>query len=55
MNTLPSRPTWIEIDAAALRDNAAHLRRIIGPHVMLMAVVKANAYGHDAALVAPLV
>ena len=55
MNPLANRPTWIEIDTAALRANAAQLRRIIGPDVMLMAVVKANAYGHDAALVAPAV
>ena len=55
MNPRANRPTWIEIDTAALRANAAQLRRIIGPDVMLMAVVKANAYGHDAALVAPAV
>lgn len=55
MKAMPNRPTWIEIDAAALRNNAHRLRDIIGPDVKLMAVVKANAYGHGAAHVAPLV
>jgi len=44
---------WAEIDVGALRHNAALLRRRLGP-ARLMAVVKANAYGHDAALIAPL-
>jgi alanine racemase len=55
MNSQANRPTWIEIDAAALRSNIAQLRRIIAPDVMLMAVVKANAYGHGAADVAPII
>lgn len=38
--------TWIEVSRAALRHNAAVLRSVIGPKVRLMAVVKANAYGH---------
>ena len=49
---LPPR-LWAEIDGAALASNIALLRRRFGPaHVM--AVVKANAYGHDASLIAPL-
>ena len=49
---LPPR-LWAEIDAGALADNVALLRRQFNP-VRLMAVVKANAYGHETALVAPL-
>ena len=38
--------TWIEIDVRALRHNVAEFRKLIGPKVSLMAVVKSNAYGH---------
>ena len=44
---------WAEIDAGALAHNVALLRRRFGP-ARLMAVVKANAYGHDTSLIAPL-
>jgi alanine racemase len=43
-----SRPTWIEVDRLALANNAHQIRRRIGPDCLLMAVVKANAYGHGA-------
>ncbi len=49
---LPPR-LWAEIDGAALAYNIALLLRRFGP-ARVMAVVKANAYGHDAALIAPL-
>ena len=44
------RPTWAEIDVAALVGNLRLLRKRVGPRVKLMFVVKANAYGHDAVL-----
>lgn len=44
----PSRPTWIEVDKLAIAHNVQRLKAIVGPHVALMAVVKANAYGHGA-------
>ncbi|MEP6822966.1 MAG: alanine racemase [Chthoniobacterales bacterium] len=37
---------WAEIDLAALRHNARVARRRAGPKAALLAVVKANAYGH---------
>ena len=37
---------WIEVDEGAITHNTRLLRRRIGPHVKLMAVVKANGYGH---------
>ena len=40
------RPVWAEIDRAALRHNMREIRRVIGPVVQQMAVVKAEAYGH---------
>lgn len=51
----PLRPTWLEIDLAALAGNVREIRRCIGPHRLLYAVVKANAYGHGAELIAPAV
>jgi alanine racemase len=42
------RPTWLEIDRAALANNVRLIRQRIGPQRQLLAVVKANAYGHGA-------
>src|ERR1035437_1366804 len=42
---------WVEVDLDALRHNVAAIRRRIGPTVKLMAVVKADAYGHGLAQV----
>ena len=38
--------SWTEISERALRHNLGVLRRLAGPERALMAVVKANAYGH---------
>jgi alanine racemase len=46
---------WVEIDIAALGHNVKQLRRILAPTTALMAVVKADAYGHGATLVAQTV
>ncbi len=45
------RPTRAEIDLAALRQNVAEIHRL-APRVEMLAVVKANAYGHGAVPVA---
>ena len=37
---------WAEIDLAALRHNVSLIRRTVGPRTRMMAVVKADAYGH---------
>jgi len=37
---------WAEIDRSALRHNVAFVREKFGPRIELLAVVKANAYGH---------
>ncbi len=42
---------WVEVDLDAVRHNVAAIRRRIGPKVKLMAVVKADAYGHGLAQV----
>jgi alanine racemase len=46
--TTGHRPTWAEIDLDALAANFQIVRRRVGPGVKVMAVVKANAYGHGA-------
>ena len=43
---------WVEIDIAALAHNVRQLKRILSPQTALMAVVKADAYGHGAVTVA---
>lgn len=43
---------WAEIDLSAIRHNAAVARERIGSDVTLLAVVKANGYGHGLARVA---
>ncbi|NUN70525.1 MAG: alanine racemase [Bacteroidetes bacterium] len=46
------RPTHAEIDLRAIDANLRNIRRHIGRHPLIMAVVKANAYGHGAVPVA---
>ena len=46
--------SWIEIERARLLANVQRFRERVSSETRLMAVVKANAYGHDARLVAPL-
>ena len=43
---------WVEIDLAALAHNVQTLKAFIAPQTKLMAVVKADAYGHGAITVA---
>ncbi|MCL5960336.1 MAG: alanine racemase, partial [Chloroflexi bacterium] len=45
------RPTWAEIDLDAVAHNVRELKQLIGS-TELLAVVKANAYGHGAVMVA---
>ena len=42
------RPTWTEIDLESLAANFHIVKNRVGPDVNVMAVVKANAYGHGA-------
>ncbi|MBS3943837.1 MAG: alanine racemase [Dethiobacter sp.] len=49
MNGLePARPTWAEIDLNCIAHNVAQFRRHLGLQTQIMAVVKADAYGHGA-------
>lgn len=49
------RPVWVEVDLEAIRHNLTEIRRQVGPTVEIMAVVKAEAYGHGASKIAKTV
>jgi len=40
------RPTWAEVDLGAIRYNYNRIKDAVGKNINIMAVVKANAYGH---------
>jgi alanine racemase len=55
MTTPPlSRPTRVEVDCNALRFNLSQVRLAVGRDCEILAVVKADAYGHGASTVAPV-
>ncbi|MEO7804712.1 MAG: alanine racemase [Actinomycetota bacterium] len=43
---------WVEVDLAKVRSNVANLKALLNPQTRLLAVVKANGYGHGDAAVA---
>ena len=45
---MPVALTYAEIDLGAIAHNVRILKQHVGPGVHVMAVVKANAYGHGA-------
>lgn len=49
----PRRDAWVEINLGAIEENAKAIRRFIPRSVDLMAIVKADAYGHGAAMILP--
>jgi len=48
----PRQRAWLEVSASAIETNARALKRHLGPSCDLMAVVKADGYGHGAETVA---
>ena len=50
--TNPLRPTWLEIDTGIIAENVRRMCESTAECVRLMAVVKADAYGHGAVAVA---
>ena len=52
MEEMADRPTRVYVDLNAISHNVREIRRKVGPGVEIMAVVKADAYGHGAAQVA---
>jgi alanine racemase len=50
---MQTRPCWVEINTRALEDNFRLLSALAAPHAELLAIVKANAYGHGLSACAP--
>ncbi|HHW07319.1 MAG TPA: alanine racemase [Clostridia bacterium] len=46
------RPVWVEVNLAAIEHNFNLVRKLVKPDTKIMAVIKANAYGHGAVEVA---
>ena len=46
--------SWVEIDSARLESNIDAFRNATPPGTLIMAVVKANAYGHGLEVTAPI-
>ena len=49
------RPCWVEISTRSLEDNYRFLESLTAADADLLAVVKADGYGHSLALCAPAV
>ena len=41
---------WVQVHLARLKENTQRIRRVLAPYTELMAVVKADAYGHGSLL-----
>jgi len=48
----PCQRAWLEVDSKAIENNARALKQFVGKNCLLMAVVKADGYGHGAETVA---
>jgi len=48
LESVRSEVAWAQVDLDAIAHNTRELKKLIGNRVQLMAVVKANAYGHGA-------
>jgi alanine racemase len=50
---MPTRPCWVEIHTRFLEENYRFLVALVAPDAELLAIVKADAYGHSLSLCAP--
>lgn len=48
----PGRPTWVDVDLEAVAGNVRRIVVLVGPQVDVLAVLKADGYGHGALKVA---
>ena len=42
----PDPPAWLEVSLSAIANNISAVRHFVSPTTQVMAIVKANAYGH---------
>lgn len=47
------RDAWVEVNLESLAQNVKAIKSLVKPNVKLLAVVKADAYGHGAVMTAP--
>ncbi len=47
------RDAWVEVNIANVEHNIAELKKFIAPKTKILAVIKADAYGHGALMLAP--
>jgi alanine racemase len=52
MEKVSYRDTWTEISLDNIKDNVSQFRHFVHPHTKIMAVVKADGYGHGAVEIA---
>tara|TARA_Y100001968_G_scaffold281018_1_gene278007 strand:+ start:151 stop:1359 length:1209 start_codon:yes stop_codon:yes gene_type:complete len=52
INPDPCSRAWVEVDSKAIENNSRILKNFVGENCLLMAVVKADGYGHGAETVA---
>ena len=52
INPDPRSRAWVEVDSKVIENNSRVLKNFIGKDCLLMAVVKADGYGHGAETVA---
>src|ERR1700728_3810274 len=50
---MPNRPCWVEISTRSLEENFRFLADLAGTDADLLAIVKADAYGHSLSVCAP--
>jgi alanine racemase len=50
---MPTRPCWVEIRTQTLEENFRFLQKLAAPDAELLAIVKADAYGHSLGVCAP--
>ena len=50
---MQTRPCWVEISTSSFEHNFRFLASLAAPHAELLAIVKADAYGHGLAVCAP--
>ncbi len=47
------RDAWVEVSLSAIEHNVTTIRNFLDPQLAIMAVIKADAYGHGAVMVLP--
>lgn len=52
--TQTRRDAWVEVNLSYIEHNFNELKKLLNPDVKVMAIVKADAYGHGAAMVAKI-